>query len=70
MFAIELAKDKIDYLFDNYAGKDTTIEIDVENDKIIVKSEDKSDTIDFKVGDFDKTLIKEGGWVGYANKNY
>ena len=42
----------------------------MENDKIIVKSEDKSDTIDFKVGDFDKTLIKEGGWVGYANKNY
>ena len=39
MFAIELPKEKIDYL-DNYADKDT-IEIDVENDKIIVKQQTK-----------------------------
>jgi 3-isopropylmalate dehydratase small subunit len=45
MFAIELPKDKIDHLFANYAGKETSIEIDVENDKIIVTSSDKSDTI-------------------------
>jgi 3-isopropylmalate/(R)-2-methylmalate dehydratase small subunit len=70
MFAIELPKDKIDYLFENYVGKDTTIEIDVNNDKIIVTSPEKSETIDFKVGEFDKTLVKEGGWVGYADKNY
>ncbi|OPJ62604.1 3-isopropylmalate dehydratase small subunit [Clostridium oryzae] len=70
MLAIELPKDKIDYLFDNYAGKDTSIEVDVENDKIIVTSTEKSETIGFKVGDFDKTLVKEGGWVGYADKNY
>ncbi len=70
MFAIELSKDKIDYLFENYAGKDTTIEIDVDNDKIIVASQEKSEAIDFKVGEFDKTLVKEGGWVGYADKNY
>jgi 3-isopropylmalate/(R)-2-methylmalate dehydratase small subunit len=70
MFAIELPEDKIQYLFDNYAGKDTSIEIDVENDKIIVTSPEKSEEIDFKVSDFDKTLVKEGGWVGYADKNY
>lgn len=70
MFAIELPQDKIQYLFDNYAGKDTTIEIDIDNDKIIVTSAEKSDKIDFKVGQFDKTLVVEGGWVGYADKNY
>ncbi|MFP4697302.1 MAG: 3-isopropylmalate dehydratase small subunit [Eubacteriales bacterium] len=70
MFAIELSKEKIDYLFENYAGKDTEIEIDVDNDKIIVTAPDKKDTIDFEVGEFDKTLVKEGGWVGYADKNY
>ncbi|TCK92581.1 3-isopropylmalate/(R)-2-methylmalate dehydratase small subunit [Natranaerovirga hydrolytica] len=70
MFAIELPKEKIDYLFDNYAGKDTEVEIDVDNDKIIVVAEGNSETIDFKVGGFDKTLVKEGGWVGYADKNY
>ncbi len=70
MFAIELPKDKIEYLFDNYSGKDTSIEIDIDNDKIIVTSSEKSEVIDFKVGDFDKTLVKEGGWVSYADKNY
>ena len=70
MFAIELPKEKIDYLFDTYKDKDTLIEIDVDNDKIIVSSGDKSEEIDFAVGEFDKTLIKEGGWVGYADKHY
>lgn len=70
MFAIELPKEKIDYLFANYAGKDTTIEIDIDNDKIKIASPEKSEEIDFKVGEFDKTLVKEGGWVGYADKNY
>ena len=54
MFAIELPKEKIDYLFDTYKDKDTLIEIDVDNDKIIVSSGDKSEEIDFAVGEFDK----------------
>lgn len=70
MFAIELAKEKIDYLFDTYKDKDTSIEIDVDNDKIIISTGDKSEEIDFSVGEFDKTLVKEGGWVGYADKHY
>jgi len=70
MFAIELPTDKIQYLFENYAGKDTSITIDTDRDKIIVTSSDQSEEIDFKVGEFDKTLVKEGGWVGYADTNY
>lgn len=70
MFAIELPKEQIDYLFANYAGKDTTITIDIDRDKIIVASAGKSEEIGFKVSEFDKTLVKEGGWVGYADKNY
>jgi len=70
MFAIELPKDTIEYLFENYTGNDTSITIDSEKDKIIVTSSAKSEEIDFKVGEFDKTLVNEGGWVGYANKNY
>ena len=70
MFAIELPKDTIESLFENYAGKDTSITIDIDQEKIIVTSADKSEALDFKVGEFDKTLVKEGGWVGYADKNY
>jgi len=70
MFAIELPTDKLDYLFEHYEGKDTSITIDVDKAKIIVASSDQSEELDFKVGEFDKTLVKEGGWVGYADKNY
>ncbi|MPW27150.1 3-isopropylmalate dehydratase small subunit [Alkalibaculum sp. M08DMB] len=70
MLAIELSKEKIDYLLDYYSDKDTSIEIDIDNDKIIVTSIEKTEAIDFQVSEFDKTLVKEGGWVGYADKNY
>lgn len=70
MIAIELPKEKIDYLLENYSDKDTSIEIDIDNDKIIITSAEKTEQIDFKIGEFDKTLVKEGGWVGYADKNY
>lgn len=70
MLAIELPKEKIDYLFETYSGKDTSIEIDINNDKIIITSSDKSEEIKFEISEFDKALIKEGGWVCYADKNY
>jgi len=70
MFAIELEKGQIDSLFKNYVGKDATVSIDVDNDKIIVSADGNTEEIEFKVGGFDKTLVKEGGWVGYADKNY
>ncbi len=70
MMAIELSKEKIEHLFNTYADKSASIVIDIENDKIIVSSEEASEEIDFKVGEFDKTLVLGGGWVGYADKNY
>lgn len=70
MLAIDLPQDKIDYLFENYAGKDTSITIDIDNNKIIVTTPGKSEEIDFTIDEFDKALVKEGGWVGYADRNY
>ena len=70
MYAIELPKATIDYLFAVYSDKEVTLDIDVEASKIHLQSGAQEEVIDFTVGGFDKTLIKEGGWVGYANKNY
>lgn len=70
MFAIELPAEKVDYLFTAYSGKDTSITIDVDKDLILVEAEGESESIPFSVGEFDKTLVREGGWVGYADKNY
>ena len=70
MYAIALPKEEIDNLFKNYSNKDTSIEIDIKNNKILVTSPEKSDEIDFTIGGFDKILVEEGGWVGYADKHY
>ncbi|HEY9061746.1 MAG TPA: 3-isopropylmalate dehydratase small subunit [Pseudobacteroides sp.] len=70
LFAIELPKEKIDYLFNTYKGQDVSISVDVDRDKIVISANGKTEEIDFKVGEFDKTLVREGGWVDYADKNY
>lgn len=70
MFAIELPKETIDNLFEAYANKEVVMSIDIDNSTVLIQSDEKSETIAFKIGEFDKTLVKEGGWVGYADKNY
>lgn len=70
MFAIELDHASIDSLFTKYAKIGCTIEIDMDHDLIKVASEGSVEEITFNIGGFDKTLVKEGGWVGYADKNY
>jgi 3-isopropylmalate/(R)-2-methylmalate dehydratase small subunit len=70
MYAIELPKETIDRWFIDYAGKDTTLEIDVENDMLKISAEGRIETLEFSIGGFDKTLVVEDGWVGYADKHY
>ena len=70
MLAIELDKKNIDYLFETYAGKEVSMDIDVDTSSIHIESDKKEETIEFTLGEFDKTLVKEGGWVAYANKHY
>ncbi|AFA47095.1 3-isopropylmalate dehydratase small subunit [Acetobacterium woodii] len=70
MFAIELPKETIDALFTKYAGKAVSMAIDVDQSTIKISADGECETIAFEVGEFDKTLVKEGGWVGYADKNY
>lgn len=70
MFAIELSKETINHLFETYSGKSTSIAIDMDKDLIVVEAEGVTESIPFEVGGFDKTLVKEGGWVLYADKHY
>ena len=70
MLAIELPKEAIDDLFKKYYGKETTMEVDIDKDKIYISTENESEEIDFTISDFDKTLVREGGWVDYADKRY
>ncbi|MBN2443319.1 MAG: 3-isopropylmalate dehydratase small subunit [Spirochaetales bacterium] len=70
MMAVELAKEKIDYLFKTFGGKETIIEADVDKEVLIVTSPGKTEEIPYSISEFDKALVQAGGWLNYADANY
>ncbi len=70
MMAVELPKETINMLFETFKGKETKWQTDFENSTFTISSEGVEKTIDFSISDFDRALVKEGGWVGYADANY
>lgn len=70
MLAIELPKDKIEYLFAKYSGKETEIDIDVNAGSFTITTGGASEKINFEIDGFSKALVEAEGWVGYADKKY
>ncbi|MGD9825868.1 3-isopropylmalate dehydratase small subunit [Desulfobacter sp.] len=71
MMAIELPEDQVQELFELGAGKKARLCIDVENKTLIATNDSgKELKIEFPISEFDKTLVKTGGWVEFADKNY
>ena len=69
ILALELSPDDIDRLF-ALSGA-VTINIDLENDKVIAKS-NNGETVEcsFSLNPFDKELVGAGGWLAFADKKY
>ncbi len=70
MMAVELPENVISMLFDKYAGKETWLDTDFEAGKFVFKNSVSSDIIRFDISDFDRALVKSGGWVDYADQKY
>lgn len=70
MMAVELSKEAINEIFSKFSNTETKVLTDFGNSKITFKSADKTLDIDFNISDFNRELIKAGGWVDYADKNY
>ena len=70
MMAVELSAEEIDRLFAEFSDKQTVIETDFENSRFIVKADGKELEISFSISGFDRALVKAGGWVDFADKNY
>jgi 3-isopropylmalate/(R)-2-methylmalate dehydratase small subunit len=66
MLAIELPAAGIAAIF---AARPTNIEVNLEQQKIIVTGS-KEYSCDFELNPFDKELVRAGGWLPYADKNY
>jgi len=70
MLAITLDKKSIDKIFEEFSGLDTIISVDIEKNLIVVSSSNKKSEFTFSISDFDKDLVRAGGWLSYADSKY
>ncbi|HOP30110.1 MAG TPA: 3-isopropylmalate dehydratase small subunit [Spirochaetota bacterium] len=70
MMAVELSAEIIDMLFVKFSGKETFVETDFNSGTFIFKSGDIIETVAFSISEFDRDLVKAGGWVDYADARY
>jgi len=71
MMAVCLEKDQIDMIFNEFSNeKDVYIETDFENKKFTIRAVSQKKDIVFLISEFDSKLVKSGGWLDFADKNY
>lgn len=69
MLAVELSEKDIDALFEHSDGG-AEISFDFEHDSFVLKSGKGSRKFAYQVSEFDKALVKAGGWVEFADSKY
>ena len=70
MLAVELPANTIADLFRRFDGKATRLETDFDNSTFTFAAEKDVCTVSFELSEFDRALVKAGGWVEYADANY
>jgi len=69
MLAIELPEADIDKLF-RYKNSDAGIAVDFENNILTVSAGNESSMFPYHISEFDRALVKAGGWVEFADARY
>ncbi|MDX2439331.1 MAG: 3-isopropylmalate dehydratase small subunit, partial [Desulfobacterales bacterium] len=70
MMAVELPPEIIDHIFAVFGGRETAVETDLEESKLTIKTDGKEEKIFYSFSDFDRALVKAGGWMEYADLKY
>ena len=70
MMAVELPPETIEHIFTVFGGRETFVETDFKESKFTIKTEGKEEKIFFSISDFDRALVKAGGWLEYADSKY
>ena len=68
MLAIELPESAIDRLFRHEEG--AKVSIDFEGNTLTIESAKGKETFDYSISEFDKALVRAGGWVDFADARY
>jgi 3-isopropylmalate/(R)-2-methylmalate dehydratase small subunit len=70
MIACELLPETADELFTEFAGTETLLFVDTEEQTLTFKSGNKEKKVPFVLKNFEKSLVDAGGWVEYAAVHY
>jgi 3-isopropylmalate/(R)-2-methylmalate dehydratase small subunit len=70
MLAIELPKADIDQLMALQQQGDVTVAVDLERQAVSVRAGSEEKQFSFDISQFDKALVKAGGWVEFADARY
>ncbi|MDR2419022.1 MAG: 3-isopropylmalate dehydratase small subunit [Treponema sp.] len=70
LIAAELPAAELDALFTEFAGKDTTLEVNVTEAALTFRTAHTEKKVSFVLKDFDRALVMAGGWVEYAAERY
>ena len=70
MMAVALPVETIDRLFSDFSDLQTTLETDLDEQIFIFRTADREEHVPFNLAGFDRELVKAGGWVEYADRNY
>jgi 3-isopropylmalate/(R)-2-methylmalate dehydratase small subunit len=70
MLAVELPAQTIDKIFTDFFGRKTYLEMDLERNIFSITADDSLEEVFFSISDFDRALIKSGGWVEFADSKY
>lgn len=69
MLAIELPESDISRLL-TYKSSGADIAIDFNNNSLTISSGKESSSFNYLIAEFDKALVKAGGWVEFADARY
>ncbi|MBF0201860.1 MAG: 3-isopropylmalate dehydratase small subunit [Desulfamplus sp.] len=71
MMAVELPRDTVEIIFNKFNGQKTSITTDMEKMAFTFNvPTGEALEIPFSISQYDLSLVKAGGWVEYADKNY
>ena len=70
MLAVELPEENIEELFSIFSRKGCSLKTDLENQVITFYSGDTEKKYKFIISEFNKDLVKAGGWLEYADSRY
>jgi len=70
MMAVELPGDAIREIFSQFGGADAEASVDGDGNSLVSRGGGKGKAYSYKISEFDKTLVKSGGWVGFADSRY